>query len=196
MRSNWRVGLTFFLNLIIQVACMEFMPDEVILAIALADLPFDIEDKEAIKISQTSGGSWWFLACECDDHHFEMVANVLSICTFQQRRALSLMEGRSNEHKGTVISSATPKCRQLLSQGQRFIGRFEFLGESALYSDPSIGLKEFEAYDYGDVSGGANVDDGRKVTLKRYSKKDPFLSEVRFLRDFIVHCLFFLMTDT
>jgi hypothetical protein len=158
---------------------MQLIPDEVILAIALVDLPFDIEDKEALKISEELGASWWFLVCECDDHYFEIVANVLSICSFQQRRALGFMEGPSSEHKGTVLSRATPKCRQLLTQGLRFVGRFEFVGNSAHYADPAIGLREFEALDFGGLSENANGEDGRKVTLKCYTMKEPFLVEVR-----------------
>ena len=56
-----------------QVACMQLMPDEVILAIALADLPMDIDDKQCTKIRKKYGGSWWFLACECDDHYLDIV---------------------------------------------------------------------------------------------------------------------------
>ena len=176
---------------------MQFMPDEVILAIALLDLPFDIEDKEAIMISKESGASWWFLACECDDDHFEIVANILSICSFPQRRALGYMEGRSSEHKGTVLSSATPKCRQLLSQGLRFIGRFDFVGDGPLYSDLSIGLQEFEAIDFGDdLSGGFNSGDGRKVILKCYTKKESFLSEVRLVCRLLFLLLLLVVTPS
>ena len=63
---------------------MQLMPDEGILAIALVDLPIDIDDKDGIKVREEFGRSWWFLACECDDHHVDIVQEIVAICTFQQ----------------------------------------------------------------------------------------------------------------
>lgn len=166
------------------------VPDEVILAIALVDLPIDVDDKDGIKVREGSGGSWWFLACECDDHYIGIVQEIISICTFQQIRALCFMKGGSSHSVATVISRATPKCQHLLTQALRFVGRFEFVGNAALYSDPSIGLKEFDALDF----GGSKIapdpqEEGRRVLLKCYSMKEPFLKEVRV----IYHLFIFLI---
>jgi hypothetical protein len=169
---------------------MQLMPDEGILAIALVDLPIDIDDKDGIQVREEFGRSWWFLACECDDHHVDIVQDIVAICTFQQIRALCFMKGGSSQHKGTVITRATPKCRQVLTHALRFVGRFEFVGNDAVYSDPSIGLKEFHALDFGGSSSDHNQEEGRRVLLKCYSEQEPFLKQVSFiylsLNDFLI----------
>jgi hypothetical protein len=158
---------------------MEMMPDEVIFAIVLVDLPVDVDDKSGVKVRQGLGDSWWFLACESDDHYFEIVQEVLGVCSFQQIRELCFMKGGTSRNGGSVISRATPKCRFLLNQALRFVGRFEFVGSSALYTDPSIGLKEFDALDFGGAISDA--EEGRRVILKCYSLEESFEREVRVL---------------
>ena len=156
---------------------MNEMPEEVIYAMALVDLPIDIDGKDSAEVRESMGGSWWFLVCESDDHYADVVQEIISVCTFQQVRELCFMRGGPG---GNVITRATPKCRRLLTQALRFVGRFEFVGNSALYSDPSIGLKEFDALDFGADDGGNNdFDEGRRVLLKCYSIEEPFLKEVR-----------------
>eukprot|EP00980_Cylindrotheca_fusiformis_P008855 scaffold1888_cov120-Cylindrotheca_fusiformis.AAC.25 len=152
------------------------MPEEVILAIALSDLHIDINDKEGKQVRPEYGGSWWFLTCECDDHYVEIVQELVSMCSFQQVRLLCLMEGGSVQNKGTVISRATPKCREVLSQAIRFMGRFEFVGNAPLYSDPDVGLKAFDGLDFG--NGIASTDEGRRVVLNCYSMREPFLQQI------------------
>lgn len=163
----------------IEVACMQLMPDEVILAIALSDLPMEIDDKQCTKIRKDFGRSWWFLACECDDHYVDLVKEILSMCSFQQVRALCFMERGSKKRRATVISRATPKCRKLLTEAIRFLGRFEFVGNTALYSDPDTGLKAFDALDFG--VGKTENDVGRKVTLNSFSMEKSFLKIVSFV---------------
>ena len=152
---------------------------EVIFAIVLVDLPVDVDDKSGVKVRQSLGDSWWFLACESDDHYFEIVQEVVGVCSFQQVRELCFMKGGTSSNGGTVISRATPKCRFLLTQALRFVGRFEFVGSSALYTDSSIGLKEFDALDFGGATSNAN--EGRRVILKCYSLEESFQREVRVL---------------
>ena len=158
---------------------MAMMPMEVIFAIVLVDLPVDVDDKSGVKVRQSLGDSWWFLACESDDHYFEIVQEVVGVCSFQQVRELCFMKGGTSSNGGTVISRATPKCRFLLTQALRFVGRFEFVGSSALYTDSSIGLKEFDALDFGGATSNAN--EGRRVILKCYSLEESFQREVRVL---------------
>ena len=172
----WDLILTHFvcwISLFSQAACMQLMPDEVILAIALVDLPIDIDDKEGTKVREKFGHSWWYLCCECDDHYVDIVKQIVGISTFQQIRALCMMKGGSNHHKDTVLSRATPKCSHVLTQALRFVGRFEFVGNDALHSDPTIGLKEFDALDF-----GANPEESRRVLLKCYSDQEAFLQQV------------------
>jgi hypothetical protein len=152
------------------------MPDEVILAIAFADLHIDLNGDDGTKIRKNFGGSWWFLTCECDDHYVDIVRNLVSMCSFEQVRMLCVMEGGPSRNKGTVISRATPKCREVLAQAIRFLGRFEFVGKAPLYSDVDKRIKAFDAFDFG--GGSHSSDEGRRVLLKSYSLRDVFLAEV------------------
>lgn len=158
---------------------MQLMPDEVILAIALADLHIDLNGDDVTKIRKNFGGSWWFLTCECDDHYVGIVRNLVSMCSFEQVRMLCVMEGGSSQNKGTVIARATPKCREVLAQATRFLGRFEFVGKTPLYSDVDRRIKAFDALDFG--GGIRSSDEGRRVLLKSYSLRDVFLVEVSSL---------------
>jgi hypothetical protein len=151
------------------------MPDEVILAMALFDLPFDIDDKDIIKLRDDHGGSWRFLVCECDDHYVDIVQQILMICTFQQVRELCFAKRGSSQQHDTVISRATPKCKVVLSHALRFLGRFEFLGDTPLEVDSSVGLKVFDALDFADAEGN---EEGRRVILKCYSVYDSFAKSV------------------
>jgi len=165
----------------IEVACMQLMPDEVILAIALADLHIDLDGGNVTRTRQNFGGSWWFLTCECDDHYVDIVRNLVSMCSFEQVRLLCLMEGGPSKNRGTVISRATPKCREVLSQAIRFLGRFEFVGKTPLYSDVDKRIKVFDAFDFGG-GGSRSSDEGRRVLLKSYSFRDVFMLETEILR--------------
>ena len=126
---------------------MVMMPEEVILAIALVDLPINIDDREGIKVFKDRGQSWAFLTCDCDDHMVHVVEEILSICSFQQLQELCFW--KENGLEQTVLDRATPKCREAMNQALRFLGRFEFLGEGPLFSDMQTGFKAFDALDFG-----------------------------------------------
>eukprot|EP00978_Attheya_sp_CCMP212_P014915 scaffold38298_cov49-Attheya_sp.AAC.1 len=80
----------------IETACMSMMSREVILALVLVDLPVDLDEKTGVKVREGYGGSWWFLACDCDDEHVDIV-----------------LEGCTSRDNGSVISRATPNCKQV-----------------------------------------------------------------------------------
>ena len=111
--------------------------------------------------------------CESDDHFVGVVEEVISMCSYAQIRELCFMEGHRGE---TLIARATPKCRAALQKGIRFLGRFEFVGQSALLSDPSRGIKLFDAIDYGPTKSPFDI--GRRVILKCYADEKTFLEEV------------------
>ena len=159
----------------IEIASMQSMPREVILALALVDLPFDLAENEGVKVREEFGGSWWFLACECDDYHVDLVEEIISICSYQQLRELCFMKGGLNGNGGPVISRATPKCCQLLRKALRFVGRFEFLGNAAIYTDDTLGLKVFEALDFG--AEEEPFKEGRRVMLQCYEREDKYRQE-------------------
>ena len=87
------------------------------------------------------------------------------------------MKGCTSRDNGSVISRATPNCKQVMRKALRFVGRFEFMGSSAISSDPSLGLKVFDALDFG--TEDKPIQGGRKVKLRCFSKEAPYLEEVR-----------------
>jgi len=157
------------------------MPPEVILAIALVDLPFDIDDKHLLMTRDDGGSSWWFLACECDDHYVDVVQQIVMICTTQQVQLLCSMKGGSKNQQQSVLSRATPKCKQVLQYAQRFMGRFEIIGDGPLECDESDGVTVFEALDYMDSENDDS--DGRRVILKCYANDEAFSQIVVSTRD-------------
>jgi hypothetical protein len=159
------------------------MPPEVILAIALVDLPFDIDDKDLIMTREDGGGSWWFLACECDDQYVDIVQQIIMICTFQQVQQLSFTKGGPRNQQQSVLSRATPKCRQVLQHALRFLGRFEIIGDGPLECDESSGVTIFDALDYSETEN----DEGRRVILKCYSTEETFSDAVSNSRSAQVH---------
>lgn len=155
------------------------MPKEVILALVLVDLPVDLDEKAGIKVREGFGGSWCFLTCECDDHYADVVEEVISICSYAQVRELCFAKGGPNDNGGSVIARATPRCRLALRRALRFVGRFEFLGSAALETDISLGLKVFEALDFG--TEDEYFEDGRRVLLHCYSREKAYLQEVSYV---------------
>lgn len=160
----------------IEIACRQMMPEEVILALVLVDLPIDLDEKAGIKVREGFGGSWCFLTCECDDHYADVVEEVISICSYTQVRELCFASSGPNGSGGAVITRATPVCRLALRRALRFVGRFEFLGSAALETDVALGLKVFEALDFG--TEDEYFEDGRRVLLRCYSREKSYLEEV------------------
>lgn len=156
---------------------MNELPREVILALVLVDLPIDLDENVGVKLREGFGGSWGYLTCECDDHYADIVEEVISICSYAQVRELCFAKCGPGENGATVITRATPSCRLALRRALRFVGRFEFLGSSALQSDSSLGLKVFEALDFG--MDEDEFEEGRKVMLRCYSREQYYLEEVR-----------------
>lgn len=150
-----------------------FASSELILAIVLVDLPIELDSKESVQVRDRQGSSWWYLVCESDDHFVGVVEEVVLMCSYGQIRELCFMEGYHGE---TLIARATPKCRAALQKGLRFLGRFEFIGQSALLADPSRGIKLFDAIDYGPTRSPFDV--GKRVVLKCYADEATFLDEV------------------
>ena len=160
----------------IEIACRQMMPEEVILALVLVDLPIDLDEKAGIKVREGFGGSWCFLTCECDDHYADVVEEVISICSYPQVRELCFASSGPNGSGGAVITRATPICRLALRRALRFVGRFEFIGSAALETDVALGLKVFEALDFGTEDD--SFEDGRRVLLRCYSREKSYLDEV------------------
>lgn len=158
----------------IELACRHGLPREVILALVLVDLPFDLEC-EALR--EGFGASWFFLACECDDHYVDIVEEVVSLCSYPQARELCFFDNGSGD---TLLGRATPRCRSVLQRALRFVGRFEFMGSIDSVGSQDEGLefyRLFNAIDFG--TRDAPFPEGKPVVLKCYISEDLYEKEVR-----------------
>jgi hypothetical protein len=160
----------------IETACIRELQQEIIMAIALIDLPIDLDadNNELDENRDEFGGSWWYLNCECDDAHTKIVQEILEICDYQQKRALCFAK---NEKGRTLLRRATPKCKQELRKALRFVGRYEFIGSGA--TDAEDGPKLFEALDFG--TDKDPIDDGQRVLLQYYGNEQTFAEAVSSL---------------
>ena len=156
----------------IEMACLQGLQSEVIMGLALIDLPLDLSQKNGIDTCTKIGKSWFYLTCDCDDTHYEIVKEILSLCSYVQKRELCFKKYRNG---ASVISRATPKCNQELRNSLRFIGRYEF-HSSAVISSPY--LKIFEAVDFGNTDHP--TDDGEQVYLHCYEDEEHYRNEVSF----------------
>ena len=151
---------------------MQLMPEDVILAIALVDLPIDIDDKDGIKVHEGHGESWSFLCVDNEDHMVNIVEEIVSICSFQQLQEMCFM--KYHDSGSTIVDKATPKCREVLNRALRYLGRFEFVGNGPLFSDMHTGFKAFDALDF----GIDDDDEGKRVLLECYTNEFDFENRV------------------
>eukprot|EP00814_Leptocylindrus_danicus_P015920 CAMPEP_0116043830 /NCGR_PEP_ID=MMETSP0321-20121206/26644_1 /TAXON_ID=163516 /ORGANISM="Leptocylindrus danicus var. danicus, Strain B650" /LENGTH=645 /DNA_ID=CAMNT_0003524823 /DNA_START=138 /DNA_END=2072 /DNA_ORIENTATION=+ len=166
----------------IELACMEMMPREVILALVLVDLPFDLDERgELSDLKDGYGFSWRYIACDCDDEHVGIVQEVLSMCSYHQTRELCFIRGGGTSSGGSVISRATPKVKDRLRRALRFVGRYEFIGGDALYTDQSLGIKVFEAMDFG--TGENPLVNPQRVILRCYSDQESCFRDTAHVRE-------------
>lgn len=156
----------------IEIACRQNALREVVMALVLVDLPFDVDDSSCSTLNVGHGQSWFFLTCECDDYYVDVVQQVVSLCSYQQVRELCFLENRFGE---TLLARASPKCRTILQKSLRFVGRFEFVEtDSSDAGDPSSdGYRMFNAIDYAEP-----FPEGRRVVLKCFVEKTQFEEEV------------------
>ena len=154
---------------------MHSLPIEVIMAIVIVDLPIDIDNKEEPERRTGFGESWWFIACDCDDHYAEIVDEIVAISSVAQVRELAYMENTAGE---SAISRAAPESKEILRCSLRFLGRFEIKTEMALpESLAPEGVAIFEAIDFGYPDDA--LEDGIDVFLKFFPDQNLYDSEVR-----------------
>ena len=162
----------------IQLACSNVLQREIILAIAIVDLPIDLGAKEEVIHRNGFGASWWFLLCESNDQFVDIVAEILALCSHQQKMALCLTsaEGREDD---TAIAYATPLCKATLRKGLRFLGRFEFTGGPQISSSSSREVQKFNALDYGNNASN----EVKKVSLVCFGSNDVYAREAKHLNE-------------
>ncbi len=178
----------------IEIACLRGFQEEIIMAIALLDLPIDLDATDNLKEDSNRaefGGSWWYLNCECDDEYAKIVGEILEICNYKQKQALCFAK---NDKGRSLLRRATPKCKKELRKALRFDGRYEFVGNRSTNAGDSP--KNFEALDFGNDEDP--IPDGQKVTLLCYSNEMKFASEVSLYLH-LVHlslAIFFSINDS
>ena len=167
-------------NLPIQLACANSLQREIILAIAIIDLPIDLGAKEDVITRNGFGASWWFLLCDSNDEYVDIVTEILTICSHQQKMALCLTISGSNNEE-TAVACATPQCKAALRKGLRFLGRFEFTcGDQNNFSS-SRKVQKIDAIDYGsddDPSSGET-----QVSLICYGSNEVYFREAKHLQE-------------
>jgi ankyrin repeat protein len=163
----------------IQLACINSLHREVILAIAIIDLPIDLGAKEDVIFREGFGASWWFLLCDSNDECVDIVTEILSLCSHSQKMALCLtISGSSNE--ATAVASASPQCKAALRSSLRFLGRFEFSGDQNNFAS-SQEVQIFDAIDYGLNMNPSEL--GKKVSLICYGNSEAYLREAKHLQE-------------
>ena len=156
-----------------QIACLQMLPNEVILALALVDLPINLDTTDSPIPNNGFGASWWYLVCECDDCYVNIVQEVVSLCTFPQVRSLCLLQ---NAFGDVLLSRATPRCRSVLNSVLRIVGRYEFVESTPIYTDKELAVAAFNALDFG--SQFDPIPEGKSVILKCYTSEQSFLNHV------------------
>lgn len=93
---------------------------------------------------------------------------------------------KDNGTESTIIARSSPRCREVLNNSLRFLGRFEFVGSGPLRADPDVGLKVFDALDF----GGNKSDEGKRVLLESYASEDAFETRVSSLLRVLLSIIF------
>jgi len=162
----------------IEFACLKQLQPEVIMAIALVDLPINLDAKDNLMIREGYGASWWYLTCDCDDAYVDIVVEILTICTYAQKRELCFLK---NKLGSSVIKRASPKCKLELRKALRFAGRYEFTGNAIVKAESVEGIKVFEVLDFG--TDDIPIENGRSVYLKYYEQFETYARDTAVLQD-------------
>ena len=167
----------------IQLACANALQREIILAIAIIDLPIDLGSKEDVILRNGFGSSWWFLLCESNDEYVDIVTEILALCSHPQKMALCLtIAGSSNGNEEAAVACATPLCKSALRESLRFLGRFEFDDSGYQNNFAYSGkVQYFDAIDYGPVNNPSTA--GKKVSLICYGSNEVYLKEAKHLQE-------------
>lgn len=155
---------------------MQMFPREVVLSIVVLDLPIVLHEKSYVQMKDGFGASWWYINCDCDDFYFDVVEDVISLCSLPQVRAMCFMK-KDGDDKVSLLSRATPRCRAALQSALRFVNRYEFVDSQPIESNPAKGLQIFDALDFGTTL--KPIPNGKRVLLSCYSKYESFIQEVR-----------------
>jgi len=164
----------------IQLACLNSSQYEIILAIAIIDLPIDLGATEGAIMRNGFGASWWYLLFESDDMNVGVVREILLLCSYPQKVALCLTQAGERHDSRIPATSATPQCKLELRRSLRFFGRFEFVGGEKKNQVFSRYVQKFDAIDYG--THEAPIQDGKKVSLVCYTDAKVYSREAEHLQ--------------
>jgi hypothetical protein len=172
----------------IKLACRNSLPQEIILAISIIDLPIDLGARECAILRDGFGASWSYLICESNDAFLGVVKEILALCSHPQKEALSLVIAKNSCEIRRVAACATPLCKEELRRSLMFLRRFEILGGQKKHAF-SFHAKQFDAID-----NGANDDPihhGKKVSLVYYADANSYMKYAEHLQLIALETEFF-----
>jgi len=173
----------------IQLACSNSLQHEIILAIAIIDLPIDLGAKEYAIMRNGFGASWWYLLCDSDDAYAGIVKEILSLCSYPQKIALCLMNEGDMQDSRVAVACATKQCELELKRSIRLFGRFEFVGGEKKSNAFSRHVQKFDAIDYGTSEDPKR--NGNKVSLVCYTDAKVYSKEAQHLHHEILDARLF-----
>eukprot|EP00571_Detonula_confervacea_P002606 CAMPEP_0172321962 /NCGR_PEP_ID=MMETSP1058-20130122/44726_1 /TAXON_ID=83371 /ORGANISM="Detonula confervacea, Strain CCMP 353" /LENGTH=1322 /DNA_ID=CAMNT_0013037589 /DNA_START=174 /DNA_END=4139 /DNA_ORIENTATION=+ len=166
----------------IQLACMNSLQHEIILAIAIIDLPINLGAKGGTTLRNVFGASWWYLLCESHDMYAGVIKDVISLCSHPQKIALCLTTAGSRHDSRVAVNCATPLCKLELRRSLLFYGRLELVGGEKKIDVFTHHVHKFDAIDYGihkDL-----IQDEKKVSLVSYTDAQIYRKDAVHLQ----HC--------
>ncbi|KAK1748926.1 ankyrin repeat domain-containing protein [Skeletonema marinoi] len=93
----------------IELACANSLQREIILAIAIIDLPIDLGAKEDVIVRNGFGASWWFLLCESNDEYVDIVKEILVSALREGLRFLGRFEFTGGDQNNLASSRKVQK---------------------------------------------------------------------------------------
>lgn len=133
------------------------LPNSLIKSLLLSDMPieFEFNESKTSMLGEVSekhhGGSWWFIACQCNEKYLDIIEEILERTTHAQILALA-RSMKSSDEQVRVIDVASERLRSLFSSMLRFHGRYELLPEEPMTFDGYDGdIEEYHACDHGFV---------------------------------------------
>ena len=100
------------------------MPDQVVFALILLDLPFDLDDKKRSNaLKKGYGHNWIYIISSCGERYIHLVDKIFSLCSYHQIRELCFLKDDKITDCPSAISLATVSIKDTMRKALRFVGR-------------------------------------------------------------------------
>ncbi|KAL7549866.1 hypothetical protein ACHAWF_013124 [Thalassiosira exigua] len=171
----------------IRLACASAAHKEIVFALAVVDLPIDLEATERVTVRTGYGSSWRSLLRESGDLPAVVVRDILSLCSFPQRVALCLAGAGDDRGDGLIaVAQASSRCKLELNRGIRRFGRFELVGEDGTTSRPlRRRMRELEKF-VRRADANATKQEVDKVNVVCYADPDSYQADAHHLQSVIL----------